>query len=1732
MCTLATFVASPESARAALPSLPPAPTVTPLKDSKGVPGVLNLSGGLQQTTSAVGQVVSAVQALGVALQGTTAPDVQSQVAALQASVAQVQADIAALDTGAAQADLMAAVSSIEGQVLALGLTTGLTSGLSIAQDVLSPVCALTAVPTSFVPGLGADLSRTYKLASPTIQQTDAKTDALIKQVYDTVYNEVLALLGANATTAAVPALLQLLQFNWTTTYQAPDGTRITKTAPGLINLPTPIDVDNSGTFDVCAMASYALDPSGAVVMKETITKMPLAKATLPLSIDAGLLANVLHVGYDTTTQPAFDTDASAADNSASTAPVSYTATTTYASSGTKFDTAVAVHRGTTLTLPPVDFNPLPALPTIPPLTEPAPTPKLTQNFCLLACTTLDLTNRYDNEPNTMHVTTVTPSASAENLRYTGDAKGDLYSLNYAVLGGLSTVVSKAAPAPGTLSYCASATTGACASSPHSSTDKGSLLLSSNLPIHFDNYAKSGGTPNTTCTARAADVHVDGTRLALSNAPIAGSNPGKVFVDTAGKPLSGCVGYAASVTGIPAGSFPGGFAASGRDSTYHASGSTQIPDAKAGAVTCPDTTAFTLGAATALTPVVCPVLPTLTGGPTISGDPIAESPLAATSTWSPVADSPTVANSPTHNYQWQRCDETCANCGPVSGATNAVYLPVYGDGPGGTTTDIGHAFRVVVTGTNLDGSFTSLASPATAPVVDQSAAPTNTVLPTITGVAGTGHTLTAHSSKSTDWTGGISSALAYQWQKCDASGTPASCADIAGATDSTYNVAYPTDLDSTIQVVVTATNHIGSTPATSAQQRIQPAPINTVVGVIQRCINSACSVSSDIPAGSAPFTGDKLKVTDGTWQAGTETALAYQWMRCDADGTNCANIDGATTNRYTVSKANDLGKTLKVDITGTNDNRDDTNAPVKTTVTTALTAVVTPAKPAVQIASAVDGAVNSVATSGHDTTYLGGSFDTAGPAAGGAGAEVLTAGSTQGSVVNGAGITGGVVKAITSDLTGGYFIGGTFDKVQGQSCVAFAHITSAGALDNTYCNLGGITGEVRAVAVASTSYAVTTADTVYRVAVGGLFNAGGHHNFMYVNTTTKDLTFESAGDPNGAVNVITPHGAIFAVNLASVTQQGKVYFGGDFTKLGNTVVANHIARDNWGGSTAAPTITYDAAFVPQVCTGAPVSGECATASVKTIALAAQSTLLTLPVSAPAFIMVGGSFDGAYKATDAPSARGNAAAFSTTAPGAPTTWNPNTNGPVNAIGLGYGGSASIPYAVFLGGSFTHAGAASPGGVDVTNAVAYGITSTGATSTAPATQMNGAPSTSWKPSLDGPVYAISAGPAASSYIALGGSFKNAEGAARNRIALYLNQTSAATAGPTLQPLTAHAGNDVYALGRDASSRLLAGGAFKVLGGAVRKNVAEISQASGVTSWTANTDGPVTAVGANSDTVYLAGSFSAVNNTARNGLAGVKQADSTVTGFTPSLSPGGVVNVLTASDDAVYAGGNFTGIGGSARNSLAQLDPATGNATSWNSGGVTGNAGTVTAIVLDGSNVLVGGSFTNTGGATRNNAAAINTAGAATGWDPSPDGAVNAIAVDPDNTHSIFLGGAFANVGGAARTNVANVDDTAGNATAWHVDTDGPVNALLVFSSNLYLAGGFNTTGGNAYGSLSGVDANTGEVLDWQPTPSGLIRSMALTTSGLIALGGDFVTFNPPVTGTNPNPVFTYRPGFALLG
>lgn len=176
-----------------------------------------------------------------------------------------------------------------------------------------------------------------------------------------------------------------------------------------------------------------------------------------------------------------------------------------------------------------------------------------------------------------------------------------------------------------------------------------------------------------------------------------------------------------------------------------------------------------------------------------------------------------------------------------------------------------------------------------------APPENTSAPTITGTARVGQELTAQNGT---WSNSPT-AFRYQWQRCDAAGS--GCASITGAVGQKYLV---TNADSgrTLRVVVFASNIDGVGEARSAQTAV--------------VAESTASQNTQRPTITGePEVGEQLTASEGTW-TNSPTSFQYRWMRCDANGLECQDIQLAQAKNYEV-RAADVGSRLRVRVLAVN-----------------------------------------------------------------------------------------------------------------------------------------------------------------------------------------------------------------------------------------------------------------------------------------------------------------------------------------------------------------------------------------------------------------------------------------------------------------------------------------------------------------------------------------------------------------------------------------------------------------------------------------------------------------------------------------------------------------------------------------------------------------------------------------------------------------------------------------------
>jgi hypothetical protein len=1681
------------------PSSPVTVAVGPLDVSANhIDTILDIPGGLTQTASTVTQLLTGLQG-GAAVaapfvQAHATEAAQTAIENLQARAEATAAAALALDTTTAQEELAAIATDLQGQAMgevAGVLPLALTTGLQVVQNIVTPLCSLTAVPTSFIPGVGVDTTRLWTAAAPVIQQTDQGTNKLLRDTWSTLYDQTLASVASIPTAGPIlSALLLLLKFNWTTTYNPPNGgTPIVQSTKALMNVPTPIDVDQDGLFDLCGTMSFALTGSGSSIsglkFTQTITKMPLAKPVLPVQIGGGLL-NVLNFGYDTRE---------------STVPVVYTTAATLDSANgaiLNIDNTYAVHRGMNLTIPPASLAALSlgvaplTLPTLLPITTPAPKPIITQEVCIASCSTLAIRDRFENVPATTHVHGPLASAGV-NTNYSAPSTSDSFTHSFGVgttitlsasAGRDRTTPEVATPivssAPTAFASCLSISDGTCAANTAAGDQYSTSFTASSPTFAEQNFALTS-LPAATCPTTGAlsvSTHVTGTSMNFAlkrGAAAAGS--GRVALDSAGQPIDGtiCVGSTLALAGYPSATFPVGTAAANRVATYHQSGFSQpVPDSKTGSITCPTGTAISYNASAifpmALAPVLCFLKP-VAAVPTITGQALIDATLTAV----PGAWSPAAPNAPALSYQWNKCSATGTGCTPISGATASTYVLDYGNfqninaGAANEPTDWHHKFTVTVTGTNLDGTDQATSAPTA--LVELPPPPTILTAPVLSANRKVGVVTTTTNGT---YNNGATT-FAYKWQRCDAAGTAASCVDIVGATTSSYLVA-PADKGLSIRSGVLASNHGGSAPINySATALIPGDPTNiSPPGMKNGPANAV---------GASVATGDTLAAVNGLWIGDTDP-FTYQWQRCDAAGTpaSCVNIVGATGATYQLAHPADDGSTIRVMVTAHGLNGS-TSAPSGVTGVVLFNDLA--AKTVTQIP---DGTVNATVAGAGTTTYVGGAFDTVGAPTGGSGRiSDSGVGNTVTAASQTAGAANGGVTATVPDGSGGYFLGGSFTQVKGIQCPGLAHLDLNGIVDQDYC-FAGLTGTVRSLARTSGGTAASAPSSKVLV-VGGDFTLPGGSNLMFLDPANPTVpVFTTGGSPNGVVKALATNN----------TNNNVVYVGGQFNQAAGTNAGN-LAGIQLTWTAGQLTAAARNGWLPGVCIGTPATTSCGNANASVNTLAWLST---------GVVLAGGRFDTQYRANanTVPSnatGRNNVLMMADNGNAGVNGWNPNVQGgnqTVNAIAIGaINGFSNVP--IYIGGDFL-----TIGGQNIKNLGEFGSTFLG-TSVGNGTTNASGPMNNWLPSPNAPVTSLAwAGNASASSLIVGGAFTTINSGApattlvRHRLAKITIGGSTSSTLPVVDGTwDPNAGRTVRAVSRDTTAgTVLVGGDFVVLGGQTRNNLAEFDPNTGVTGWNPSADGTVNALAFRGGKVYAGGSFSKIGAASRANLAEIDGASGVATA---SWNPGtdGVVKALATDASNVYVGGDFSNVGAQPRADLAAID-GSGTVTSWNPGTDTGS---IRAIAVSGGTVYVGGNFNQVDGAPRNNVAAVDGNGDATGFDPNANAPVNAIAV---NSGGVYLGGDFTAVGGGSRDHVALINPLTSVAEGWNPGVDGTVNAVFLIGSQVFVGGSFGNAGGATRTNLAALDAGSDSALLFAPNPNGTVFALTRTSGGSIVVGGSF--------------------------
>jgi hypothetical protein len=492
-------------------------------------------------------------------------------------------------------------------------------------------------------------------------------------------------------------------------------------------------------------------------------------------------------------------------------------------------------------------------------------------------------------------------------------------------------------------------------------------------------------------------------------------------------------------------------------------------------------------------------------------------------------------------------------------------------------------------------------PVEPPSTPPPAAPAVMTPPAITGTTMLGHTLKTTSGR---WTGNPT-AYSYKWQDCNTSG--ASCANISGATNTSYTLGSH-DVNHKIRAVVTATNEGGSTTVTSPTttpvaepappvESVPPVETTPPIEETQPPPPPAAPSNTTLPAIAGTTTqGQTLSASNGKW-AGSPTAYGYKWQDCNTSGTSCTNIGGATSTTYTLGSG-DVGHTIRVIVSATNEGG-------TTPATSAATATIAaePAPPVEESGSGPGGSETGGGAGGSETgggptsppspacTQTTSSVSSAASAASSAAAGsavCLTAGSYGHLSLSGkhsANVTVEPVPGASVSLEGAsiasnssyitihdFNIGGGVNMGYGDSHITIDHNNINGQAPGgggegvegltVNCSAPNAPSYSGCTTTAPDSYITINGNQIHGYGMGGTEDAIHLNNWEHITITANDIyNLEEHGNHTDAMqSVFGGHYMTFAYNYEHDNQaQGFFIKDGDASEV--TVNENLFLRNN-------------------------------------------------------------------------------------------------------------------------------------------------------------------------------------------------------------------------------------------------------------------------------------------------------------------------------------------------------------------------------------------------------------------------------------------------------------------------------------------------------------------------------------------------------------------------------------------
>lgn len=521
--------------------------------------------------------------------------------------------------------------------------------------------------------------------------------------------------------------------------------------------------------------------------------------------------------------------------------------------------------------------------------------------------------------------------------------------------------------------------------------------------------------------------------------------------------------------------------------------------------------------------------------------------------------------------------------------------------------------------------------------------------------------------------------------------------------------------------------------------------------------------------------------------------------------------------------------------------------------------------------AVNGSVNAIAAS-TDHLFIGGSFTTVGGTSRKGLARIVPSTGTVDSMWV-ADLSGGTatVHALAADSLG-MVVGGSFTSITDISSIArsnLARVSLNGGIESWAYDTNGI---VRAVALRDTTGVIIAGDFTQV--------AGQTRNKLALLPTAA-----------GSVDPWAP--SVTGTSVNSVANVGStVYAVGDFTNVAGASRLDAVAIDSAGtvtdwspglsqqGTSADPT-----AHAIGVSDGLALIGGTFTMTNTVIrnrvaAVAADGSLVAnwnpdIPSGEVHAISISAGYvyiGGAFTLVSGGAVTRNFIARYTTGGALDSTWDPDANGPVEAI-------VALPYETYVGGSFSTIGGQSRSFIAKLDP-------------------NGAAITGWAPQPNAPVTALAIDQN-NNRLLFGGSFTQVDSLSRGKGA-SVNLESG-----DLDSWDPNFNGNVEAIAVSGKATYFAGSFTTVFTGQVANFVARFYDTTFDTGFAPNPNGPVHAITLVNGTVVLGGTFATVGGSGRNAIGAVDAGGSLVN-WTPAVNAP-VEALASATNGTVSVGGIF---------------------------------------------------------------------------------------------------------------------------------------------------------------------------------------------------------------------------------